>query len=95
MNDHLDHDLALLARRTPPQALDDVERRVALAILAPPLRRAGPSARGLALTGMAALALGLVGGGVMAGRSEARERPHAMLTALDAGLAPSTLLLGR
>ncbi|MEJ8630565.1 hypothetical protein P0F65_13340 [Sphingomonas sp. I4] len=41
----------------------------------------------------------MAGGGVMAGRIEARERPPVMVAALDSGLetglAPSTLLLGR
>ncbi|WP_343525337.1 hypothetical protein [Sphingomonas sp.] len=95
MTDHLDHDLGRLAQPRLPRALDDVERRVALAIEDAPSARVGPSARGLVLTGIAALALGLVGGGVMAGRGEVRERPTVMLAALDAGLAPSTLLLGR
>ena len=52
-----------------------------------------PEDRGQA--GTAPLLLGLAGGGVMSARGEARERPERIAMVLDAGLAPSTLLLGR
>ena len=98
MTDPLDRDLARLAHHATPAALDDVERRIAAAIAAPDRADTGCSG-GLALAGGAALLLGVAGGGVMAGRIEARERPPVMVAALDSGLetglAPSTLLLGR
>ncbi len=39
--------------------------------------------------------LGVAGGGIMAEQSEVRDRPPVVVAALDTGLAPSTLLLGR
>lgn len=89
-----DRDLARLAHRAPPAALDDLEQRIAAAITAAPSTEPG-FARGMALAGAAALMLGVAGGGIMAGRSEAREQPLVVADALDTGLAPSTLLLGR
>ena len=94
MTDPLDHDLALLAQPAPPTALDDLEHRVAAAIAASP-GTGGVSGRGMAMAGIDALLLGLAGGGVMSARGEARERPERIAMVLDAGLAPSTLLLGR
>ncbi|WP_322965109.1 hypothetical protein [Sphingomonas fuzhouensis] len=94
MTDPLDRDLARLAQNIPPASLDDLERRVAMAIDAGASDAGGMSARGLVLAGGAALMLGVIGGGAAAGRIEAREPPVAVV-ALDAGLAPSTLLLGR
>lgn len=94
MTDPFDRALARLAHSTPPATLDQLEWRVATAIDAGASDTGGLSVRGLALAGGAALMLGIVGGGVVAGRSEARERPVA-IAALDTGLAPSTLLLGR
>ncbi|MBN3557463.1 hypothetical protein [Sphingomonas yabuuchiae] len=94
MTDPFDRDLARLAHSTPPATLDALERRVAAAIDAGASDTVGLSVRGLALAGGAALMLGIVGGGVVAGRSEARARP-VEVAALDTGLAPSTLLLGR
>ncbi|MDZ7281399.1 hypothetical protein N4G62_05080 [Sphingomonas sanguinis] len=94
MTDPLDRDLARLAQNTLPATLDGLEHRVATAIDAGASEAGSLSVRGLALAGGAALMLGIVGGGAVAGRIEARERPVAVV-ALDAGLAPSTLLLGR
>ncbi|CAM3221389.1 hypothetical protein [Sphingomonas zeae] len=94
MTDPFDRDLARLAHSTPPPTLDGLERRVATAIDAGVSDTGGLSVHGLALAGGVALMLGIVGGGAVAGRIEARERPVAV-AALDAGLAPSTLLLGR
>ena len=85
MTDPLDHDLALLAQPAPPTALDDLEHRVAAAIAASP-GTGGVSGRGMAMAGIGASLLGLAGGGVMSAR---------LAMVLDAGLAPSTLLLGR
>lgn len=92
MTDPFDRDLARLAHSTPPATLDALERRVAAAIDAGGSEAGGLSVRGLALAGGAALMLGIVGGGVVAGGSEARP---VEVAALDTGLAPSTLLLGR
>jgi len=92
MTDPFDRDLARLAHSTPPATLDALERRVAAAIDAGASDTVGLSVRGLALAGGAALMLGIVGGGVVAGGSEARP---VEVAALDTGLAPSTLLLGR
>ncbi|WP_294248951.1 hypothetical protein [uncultured Sphingomonas sp.] len=94
MTDPFDRDLARLAHSTPPATLDALEQRVATAIDAGASDTGGLSVRGLALAGGAALMLGIVGGGVVAGRSEARAGPVAV-AALDTELAPSTLLLGR
>jgi hypothetical protein len=94
MTDPFDRDLARLAHSTPPPTLEELERRVAAAIDAGVSDTGGLSVRGLALAGGLALMLGIVGGGAVAGRIEPRERPVAV-AALDAGLAPSTLLLGR
>ncbi|MET4898807.1 hypothetical protein RN629_16950 [Sphingomonadaceae bacterium jetA1] len=95
MSDVFDQDLALLARRTPPGAIDDLERRVAAAIEAGAVDGERVSTRGLVLTGLAALLLGLAGGGMVAGRSAERPPAATMLVALDDARAPSTLLLGR
>lgn len=94
MTDPFDRDLARLAHIRPPASLDGLEQRVATAIDVGSSEAGGLSPRGLVLAGGAALMLGIVGGGAVAGRIEARERPVAVV-ALDAGLAPSTLLLGR
>lgn len=94
MTDPFDLDLARLAHSAPPATLDGLEHRVATAIEADASGAGGLSVRALALAGGAALMLGMVGGGAVVGRIEARERP-AMVVAMDAGLAPSTLLLGR
>ena len=94
MTDPLDHDLALLARPAPPAALDDLEHRVALAIAAGG-EAGGTSGPGLAMAAVGAMLLGLAGGAVMSARSEARAQPERIAVVLDAGLAPSTLLLGR
>ncbi len=94
MTDPFDRDLARLAHSAPPTTLDGLEHRVAAAIDTAASDAGGLSVRGLALAGGAALMLGIAGGGAVAGRIEARERPVAV-AALDAGLAPSTLLLGR
>jgi hypothetical protein len=94
MTDPFDRDLARLASLAPPDSLHGLEDRVASAIGADVPAGRSSSLRGMAVAGSAALLLGLAGGGVMAGRIEARERQVA-LVALDAGLAPSTLLLGR
>ncbi|KTW04819.1 hypothetical protein [Sphingomonas sanguinis] len=94
MTDPFDRDLARLARSAPPAALDDLEQRIAAAIGAAPSAEPG-FAWGMALAGAAALMLGVAGGGIMAGRSEARDRPPVVVAALDTGLAPPTLLLGR
>ncbi|MDQ1157605.1 adenine/guanine phosphoribosyltransferase-like PRPP-binding protein [Sphingomonas sp. SORGH_AS 950] len=95
MTDPIDHDLARLSRGMPPAALADMEQRVAATIAAAPVPVGTLSVRGMALAAAVAMVLGLAGGGVMAGRSEARERPGAAVVALGGGLAPSTLLLGR
>jgi len=94
MTDPVDRDLARLASLVPPDALNDLECRVASAIESGALAGEGVSFRGIAFAGGVALLLGLTGGGVMAGRIEAKARPVA-LVAMDAELAPSTLLLGR
>lgn len=94
MTDSFDRDLARLAQSPPPATLDRLEQRVVTAIDAEASAAGGLSLRGLAVAGGAALMLGIVGGGAVAGRSEARERGVAVVM-LDAGLAPSTLLLGR
>jgi hypothetical protein len=94
MTDPFDRDLARLAHSIPPSTLDGLEHRVATAIDAGASEAGGLSVRALALAGGAALMLGIVGGGAVAGRIEARGRPVTVV-ALDAGLAPSTLLLGR
>ncbi|HJO67583.1 MAG TPA: hypothetical protein QF469_19860 [Sphingomonas sanguinis] len=94
MTDLFDRDLAWLTRSAPPAALDDLEQRIAAAIGTAPSAEPG-FARGMALAGAAALMLGVAGGGIMAGRSEVRDQPPLVMAALDTGLAPSTLLLGR
>lgn len=98
MTNPLDRDLARLAHRTTPAALDDLEQRIAAVIAAPDRADMGLSG-GLVLAGGAALLLGVAGGGMMAGRIETRDRPPVVVAALDSGLetglAPSTLLLGR
>lgn len=88
----MDRDLARLAHSLPPDALDALEQRVAQAIAAVPEAETGFPG-GMALAGVVALMLGVAGGGVMAGRSEAQ--PPAVVAGFDTGLAPSDLLLGR
>lgn len=95
MTDAFDHDLARLAHRAPPVMLGDLERQVTAAIDAGMAADGGISSRGMVVTGVAALLLGLAGGGLVAGRSEVRGAPGVMLVALDGAHLPSTLLLGR
>lgn len=93
MTDPFDRDLARLARSAPSHALDDLEHRVASAIARP--AGEGRPMRGMVVAGVVALGLGVAGGGVVAERIAVRERPPVVIAALDMGLAPSTLLLGR
>ncbi|WP_294240324.1 hypothetical protein [uncultured Sphingomonas sp.] len=93
MTDPFDRDLARLARNGLPHALDDLERRVAIAVAGP--AEGGRPMRGMVVAGVVALGLGVAGGGVVAERIAARERPPVVIAALEMGLAPSTLLLGR
>ncbi|WP_230483904.1 hypothetical protein [Sphingomonas sp. Leaf21] len=94
MTDLFDRDLDRLASMAPPDSLQDMERRIGAVIAEGQAVRDRASFGGMVVAGGGALLLGLAGGGVMAGRMEA-EAPPASLVALDAGLAPSTLLLGR
>ena len=88
MNDPIDADIARLSAMATPPALDGLEAGVFAAID----ERARSRTVGLwSVAG--ALAIGLAGGGLIAG--SAAPAQAATPFGIDGGLAPSTLLLGR